>query len=278
MTTTLIFGASGNVGQLIARELAQAGHLIRKATSREPIAHDQVQLDLTQPTTMDAALRRIDQAFLMSPPGLVPQNKFLNPVIDAAKHQGVKKIVLMTAMGVDFDDSIPLRQAELHLERSGLRYAIVRPNWFMQNFNSFWIEGIRSMGKIMLPTGQARGSFIDARDIGAVAAKLLMESTWDGAAYDLTGSQALNHDEVAAILSKASGKTIGYLDISEDQMRAPLIAAGLPPDYAEALLQILAAFKAGAAERVTDAVQTITGRAPISIEQYAQDYKSAWIS
>lgn len=276
MTTTLILGASGNVGQAIAQHLVQAGQTIRKATSRDPVALDQVHLDITKPATIEKALSNIDQAFLMSPPGLVPQDKFLNPVIDAAKQKALKKIVLMTAMGVDFDESIPLRQAELHLERSGLRYAIVRPNWFMQNFNSFWIEGIRSMGKIMLPTGQARGSFIDARDIGAVAANLLMESTWDGAAYDLTGSKALDHDEVAEILSKASGKTIGYLDISEDQMRAPLIAAGLPPDYAEGLLQILAAFKAGAAERVTDAVQTITGRAPISIEQYAQDYRSAW--
>jgi uncharacterized protein YbjT (DUF2867 family) len=278
MTTTMILGASGNVGQVIARHLVQAGQTIRKATSREPAAPDQVHLDITTPATLDKALTNIDQAFLMSPPGLMPQDRFLNPVIDAAKRQGLKKIVLMTAMGVDFDDSIPLRQAELHLERSGLRYAVVRPNWFMQNFNSFWIEGIRSMGKIMLPTGRARGSFVDARDIGAVVAKLLLESTWDGSAYELTGPKALDHDEVAAILSKASGKTIGYINIPEDQMRAPLIAAGLTPAYAEALLQILAAFKAGAAERVTDAIQTITGRAPISLEQYAQDYRNAWMS
>jgi hypothetical protein len=59
-------------------------------------------------------------------------------------------------------------------------------------------------------------------------------------------------------------------------MRPGLLAAGLPADYAEFLLTILGYFKAGYAERTTDAVQQITGRAPIGFEQYARDYRESW--
>ncbi len=55
-----------------------------------------------------------------------------------------------------------------------------------------------------------------------------------------------------------------------------LLSAGLPRPYAEFLILILGFFKAGYAERTTDAVQAITGRAPRTIEQYAKDYRGAW--
>ena len=83
---------------------------------------------------------------------------------------GVRKLVLMTAMGANADEAAPLRKAEVHLIQSGLAYNIIRPNWFMQNFNTFWLHGILNGGTIALPVGQAKGSFIDARDIAAVAA------------------------------------------------------------------------------------------------------------
>jgi len=81
---------------------------------------------------------------------------------------------------------------------------------------------------------------------------------------------------VAAILSRAAGRTIGYTDIPEEAMRQGLLGAGLPTDYTEFLLVILGAFKAGFAERITDGVQRITGKAPIRFEQYAQDFAERW--
>ena len=153
------------------------------------------------------------------------------------------------ATALPADDSIPLRRAELHLERSGLAWNVIRPNWFMQNFHTFWLHGIQTQGQIFLPVGAAKGSFIDTRDIAAVAAKLLSSDEFVNAAHDLTGSEALDHNQVAAILSKAAGRTIGYTDIPEDAMRQGLLGAGLPADYTEFLLVILGAFKAGFAER-----------------------------
>ena len=183
----------------------------------------------------------------------------------------------MSAMGANADDSAPLRQAEKRLEASGLAYNIIRPNWFMQNFNTFWLHGIQTAGQIFLPVGKAKGSFIDARDIAAVAAKLLTGDAFVNQAFDLTGARALDHAEVAAVLSRATGKAIGFTDITPQAMLQGLLGAGLPQDYAEFLVLILGFFKAGYAERTTDAVQHITGHAPRTIEQYAKDYRASWV-
>jgi hypothetical protein len=81
---------------------------------------------------------------------------------------------------------------------------------------------------------------------------------------------------VAAILTKAAGRPIGYTEISPEAMREGLLGAGLPADYTEFLLMILGFFKLGYAERTTDAVQRITGNSPRSLAQYAQDYRASW--
>ncbi|MBX9611207.1 MAG: NAD(P)H-binding protein [Burkholderiales bacterium] len=278
MSHTLVIGANGTVGSQLVRLLRAVGHNVLKATSR-PVTDPatEVHLNLVTRAGLDTALRGVSKVFMLSPPGHTNQDELLNPVVDAAKAHGVQKIVLMTAMGANADENAPMRKAEVHLETSGLAYNIIRPNWFMQNFNSFWIQGILEHGKIFLPVGAAKGSFIDARDISAVAARLLSTDAFNQRDFDLTGAVALDHDAVAAILSKATGQTITYQDIPEGDMRSVLLQAGLPSAYAEFLLLILGFFKGGYSKRTTDAVQMLLGRPPITLEQYAADYRSAWI-
>jgi uncharacterized protein YbjT (DUF2867 family) len=276
MTTTLVIGASGQIGATLADLLAAQGQTVRRATSRVATQAGEVTVHMGTGEGLAAALVGADQLFLMCPPGFANQHELLIPAIDAAKAAGVRKLLMLSAMGANADDSIPLRRAELHLERSGLAWNVIRPNWFMQNFHTFWLHGIQSQGQIFLPVGDAKGSFIDTRDVAAVAAKLLSSDSFVNAAHDLTGSEAFDHHQVAAILSHAAGRPIGYTDIPEDAMRQGLMGAGLPADYAEFLLVILGAFKAGYAERTTDAVQRITGQAPIRLERYAQDFKAHW--
>lgn len=277
MFTTLVIGANGTVGSELVRLLTAQGHDVRRATSRAPTEPGQVQLDLVSRQGLAAAFDGADRAFLLSPPGHANQDELLMPAIDQARAQGLHKVVLMTAMGANADEAAPLRKAEVHLERSGLAYSIIRPNWFMQNFNTFWIRGILEHGKIFLPVGAARGSFIDARDIAAVAAALLAGNDFNHHDFDLTGPEALNHDEVAATLSSETGRSISFEDIAPSAMRSALLEAGVPPAFAEFLLLILSYFKDGHAQRTTDAVRQLTGRAPRTLAQYAKDYRAAWL-
>ncbi len=276
MLTTLVVGANGTVGRALVPLLHALGHRVRKATSRPPAAADQVHLDLESGQGVNEALAGVNRLFLLSPPGHARQDALLNPIVDAARAAGVEKVVLMSAMGADADDNAPLRQAERHLEASGLAYNIIRPNWFMQNFQSFWLPAILAESKILLPTGTAKASLIDARDIAAVAAALLNDREHDNQAFDLTGAESIDHDEIAAILTRESGRTITYVDIPPDAMRGPLLQAGLSPEYVEHLLLILNFYKLGYAERTTDAVERITGRAPRRFADYARDHRNVW--
>ena len=277
MSRILVVGASGTVGSELSRLLAAQGETVVKATSRKPGAADQVQLDLVSRAGLKAAFDGIDRAFFLAPPGHADQEALLAPLIDEAKARGLKKVVLMTAMGANADENAPMRKAERRLEASGLAYNIIRPNWFMQNFNTFWLHGIQTAGQIFLPVGAAKGSFIDARDIALVAARLLTSEALANRDFDLTGPRALDHAEVAAILTRAAGKTIVFTDITPEAMLQGLLGAGLPKDYAEFLVLILGYFKAGYAERTTDAVLQVTGQPPRTIEQYAQDYRASWV-
>ena len=276
MSNILVVGASGTVGSELARLLAAQGESVVNVTSREPTAANQVQVDLVSRTGLHEAFEGAGRAFLLSPPGHANQDELLAPLIDEARARGLKKVVLMSAMGANADDNAPMRKAEKRLEASGLPYNIIRPNWFMQNFNTFWIQGILQQGKIFLPVGTAKGSFIDARDIAAVAAKLLTSDAFANRDFDLTGPAALDHDTVGAILSRETGRTITFQDIPPAAMLDGLLTAGIPRPYAEFLIVILGFFKAGYAERTTDAVAQILGRAPGAFEQYAKDYRAAW--
>ena len=280
MSKYLVIGASGTVGSNIVRELVAKGHRVRATTHRQEAlgtkgAVETVHVDLGSGAGIAAALEGVDGAFVLSPPGYADQQKVLSPIVAEAKRRKLDKVVLMTAFGANAADT-PFRRVEQALEASGLRYNVIRPNWFMQNFQTFWAQGINEQGKILLPVGKGKASFIDARDIAAVAVRLLTTHDEDGKAFDLTGPESLDHDDVARILSQETGRNIAYQEIEPQPLRAGFVAAGVPADYADFLIAILGYLKQGYNAPVTDAVKRLLGREPIAFRQYARDERAAW--
>lgn len=270
----LVVGASGTVGSELTKLLNADGYKVRTTTSKQiHNSNEQVHINLATGEGIKDAFEGIDRAFFLSPPGYADQYALLSPLIQEAKRRSLKKVVLMTAMGVNANEHSPFRRAELDLERSGLRFNIIRPNWFMQNFNTFWIHGIQTQDKILLPAGQAKVSFIDARDIAAVAFKLLVSDQFDGEAFDITGGEAITHADVAAAISKVAGRKIVYEEISPEAFVSGLIGAGLPKDYAELLGMLMGFLRDGYGERRENSVKQVTGKNPRTIDQYANDFK-----
>ena len=270
----LVVGASGTVGSEVIKLLKSQGLRTRATTSKKvKDSSELMHLNLVTGEGISKAFEGVDRAFFLSPPGYANQHALLSPLIQEAKRRGLKKVVLMTAMGANANDAAPFRRAELELEKSGLKYNIIRPNWFMQNFHTFWIQGIQEFSKILLPAGTAKVSFIDARDIAATAVALLTSDKFDGQDFDLTGPEAVDHSEVASALSRVAERKILYQEISADEFLSALITAGLPKDYAEFLVLIMGFLREGYSARKTTHVKDITGRAPRSLEQYANDYK-----
>jgi uncharacterized protein YbjT (DUF2867 family) len=152
---------------------------------------------------------------------------------------------------------------------------ILRPNWFADNFHTFWLPGIHH-GVIALPAGQGATSFIDARDIAASAAGALTTSRFDGQALNLTGPEALTYAQAAAILSEVAGRSIAYTPIDDEAFIATLTGAGVPADYARFLATIFHPVREGWTAAVTPTVESLSGKAPRSLRTYARDHAAAF--
>ncbi len=281
---TLIVGATGKVGVKLVRLLVEKGETVRAATrsrtaalTRLPRLTEIAEFDFDRPETFAPALEGVARVFLMARPGDNHADKAAIPFIDVAKKEGVRLIVNLTAMGVEKDDTFTLRILEKYVEASGIPYVHLRPNWFMQNFSSEpMLSDIRNTGALHLPAADAKLSFIDVRDIAAVGVAALNEPRHEGKAYTLTGGQAFDHHEVTGILSRAAGKKITYVPLSEEVACAALAKNGVPADLIERWKNFYRIVRQGLCAPVVRDAESILGRHTIALEKYARDHAAAW--
>jgi uncharacterized protein YbjT (DUF2867 family) len=270
----LVTGASGTVGSEVVKALVarkapvRAGY--RSRPKNVPAGVESVALDYDRPETIAPALRGVETLFLLSNT-VAPEVR----VVDEARRAGVRRIVKLSVLGAPeglFEFARWHRPVEQHIEASGLAWTHLRPNGFMQNMINYKGETIRSQSALYASVGDAAISHVDARDIGAAAAKVLAEDGHEGRAYDLTGGAALTYGQVADALSTALGRTIRYVPITPEQYRAAAVAAGTPERYADALVDLDRAYAQGVGSRVTADVKNLTGRDPISFDAFARDH------
>ena len=271
----LVTGASGTVGSEVLKALQGSGAKVRAGYRTRPQnipkGVESVGLDFDSPETVAAALMGVETVFLLS--NMVEPEK---KVVDEAKRAGVKRVVKLSVNGAA-DEAFTFarwhRGVEKHIERSGLRWTFLRPSGFMQNFFNYMGDSIRKQSAFYTATGtKGAGAHIDARDIGAAAARVLTGSGHDGKAYELTGPKAIGYDEAARILSQAAGREIKHVAITPEQFREGALAMGMPAPYVDALVDLDRAYATGALTQVTPAVKDLTGREPIRFEQFAKDY------
>jgi uncharacterized protein YbjT (DUF2867 family) len=249
-----------------------------KASFIREAGFETVEGDFDRPETLDAALEGIERALLLTPPS--PQTfEQQRDFIESAKRAGVRRVVKFSAFGADASAPEGFGkwhgQAEDYLKESGLSWTILQPNFFMQNLLG-QARQIVEEGRIYQPVGDAAASFIDVRDIAAVAARALTEEGHEGQTYILTGPEALSYNDVAAKLSDATGRKITYVAITPEQFRQGVLAAGLPEWLVGALERLNEIFAAGYAAEVTDCVRAVGKNEPNTFEQFARDYAQAF--
>ncbi len=274
MSSILVIGATGTVGRPLVRDLLAKGESVKAASrSGAPVeGAEGVAFDIAAPD-FDAVFAGVDRLYLLLPGGHLAITELLLPIVAAAAERGVK-IVFQSVFGVDADDSIPYRQVEIAIEKSGTPYVILRPNWFSDNFLNYWKAGI-DHGVIAVPAADGKSSFIDARDIAASAAAALTSDEFDGRAFNLTGPEALGYGDAAAILSDALGKPVEYQPIDDAAFIEMMTGAGVPGDYAGFLAAIFAPVREGWTATVTGDVRELTGAAPRPVRSYVADNAGA---
>lgn len=277
----LVTGATGTVGSRVVKELSRSGVMVRAAVhnaakgDRLRGANVEIfQVDYGRRETLQAAFKDMEKLYLLTP--FSPdQLEMARALVDEAKRAGVKHIVKQSGMGADAEPGITVgrlhREAERYIEASGIPYTHLRPNFFMQNFTSYFGESIRSEGKIYLPLGEGRVSYVDARDIAAVAAAVLTGKGHEGRIYNVTGPAALSLHDIADSLSRVLERKVIYVNIPEDAARKGMKGAGMPEWAINCLMELHGVAKAGYASAVTDTVERLTGKKPRTFEEFARE-------
>ena len=185
----LVTGASGTVGSEVVKALGafrarvRAGYRTRPQNVPEGV--ESVALEYDRPDTLRPAMKDVETLFLVSN-SITPELT----VVDEARHAGVKRIVKLSVLRAAEEGYIFARwhrAVERHIEASGLAWTFLRSNGFMQNVVTYMGETIRTQSAFYSSGGDGAASHIDVRDLGAVAASVLVEMGHEGQAYELTG-------------------------------------------------------------------------------------------
>jgi uncharacterized protein YbjT (DUF2867 family) len=286
----LVTGATGIVGKEVVKQLSAKGETVRGAARS---ANDDktfgnlngvqvVQLAYESPASLASAFKGVESLFLLTP--------FQSNMVDLtsnlvreAKNARIKYIVRQSVMGAEAEPGITPsrlhRQAEKIIEESQIPFTFLRPNFFMQNFVNFFAQTIKNQNAFYLAAGEGKVSFVDVRDIAAVAVHSLVDgvgSQHEGKAYDITGGEALSYGQAAEVLSSEVGKKINYVNISDEDAKKGMKDTGVDDWTINSMIELFEIIRAGYASAVSPIVEQITGHKPVTFEQFAKDYAGAF--
>jgi ergot alkaloid biosynthesis protein len=268
--TILVTGGTGKTGGRVAAQLGRAGIAHRVVSRHSPVA-----FDWTDRATWAKALDGVTAIYLVAPPSGATPEVIIGLVKDA-QQRGVARFVLLSASVLE-PGGPGTGMVHGFLADNAKEWAVMRPGWFMQNFTEGQqIGSIRAEGAIYSAAGDGRIAFINAEDIAAGAVAALTAKTAPNADFILTGPRALSYDEAAALISKAAGRTIVHRRVSVDEMAQQHQARGLAPFASQMLAMMDVALSNGIEDRTTDDVQKLTGRPPISFEDFVRDNAAVW--
>jgi uncharacterized protein YbjT (DUF2867 family) len=158
---------------------------------------------------------------------------------------------------------------ERHLENSKLTWTHLRPSGFMQTYLRE-APTIASKSAIFLPFGNIKLSPIDIEDIAQIAFALLRDGGHEGKSLDMTGPEALTMADIAQRISDAIGKSVRYVNVAPEDRRRALIAAGIPPTFADALDEQAAERRLRPESRVYLGTHELFGVQPTTFADFAR--------
>ena len=275
----LVTGATGNVGGDVLRGLLELGVPVRAAVT-DPIRAGStlsagaslVRFDFNDPTTFGPALEGVRRVFLMRPP-MMGDPKAFQPFLEAMKFINVEQVVFLSLLGAQSNPVVPHRKLELAIEKLSLPHVFLRPSFFLQNLSTTHLQDILERDDLFVPAGNGRTSFIDARDIAAVAVKVLTLPHVVNGGIDLTGAKALTYSEVAKIFSEVLGRKITYSDPTPPKFGLEMRRRGMKNEFVNVMILIYTTNRFGLAARVTGDVERILGRKPLTVGDFVRDFR-----
>jgi len=283
----LITGATGNTGDTTVRLLLQRGHRVRafvhsldhRSESLAAAGAEIVVGDLLDFNAVRAAMEGVDGAYFCYPiaPGLLEATAFF---AQAATDAGVKAVVNMSQISAREDAKSHAAQnhwvGERLLDRTPMLTAHVRPTFFAEWLDWYWATDGKS-GVIRLPMGDGRHAPIAGEDQAYVIASILEHpEVHDRKIYPLVGPVELDQHGIAAALSRALGIPVHYEPIEIAEFSDGLASKGFPAHLVQHLSAVVQDYRDGIFAGTNDYVETIGGKTPMTVEEYAQAHREAF--
>jgi uncharacterized protein YbjT (DUF2867 family) len=283
----LVTGATGTNGRLVVQTLLRAGTPVRamvqnpaKAADLHEAGAQLVVADFDKPDTLDGALAGVERSLLLSAVDehLVEREARF---VERAKKAGLRHLVKFSAIGAhpaaSFTFGQQHGQSEHLIVDSGVAFTFVQPNFFMQNL--LWsADAIKARGECYSTLGTTPASHVDARDIARVIAAALTGpiDRHAGRVHLVTGPAALTFAHVAETFSRVLARAVRYVNLTDEQLKAGLMASGQPNWQATALVELNTYARQGHASVVTDTVERVGGRPARTLEQWVRDHAEAF--
>jgi uncharacterized protein YbjT (DUF2867 family) len=283
----LVCGATGTTGGAVLRQLRGDQRALRAMTRSPESAQrlraegvEAVVADLDDPGSLAAALEGVDAVYVANPASASLAEHEGN-LADAAAVAGVGHVVKLSVVGAAEDAPITFGRlhgaAEDAIKAAGVSWTMLRPTGFMQNTLA-WAGHIPS-GTIRGPVMGARWAIVDVRDIAAVAARVLAApSEHAGREYVLTGPEPASPHEQVEILGELLERPLDTAEVPIEAAQEAMRRAGVPAQTVEWLGELWRMYADGRAEAVSPDIEQVTGRAPYSFRQFAEDHRTLWLA
>ncbi|UAK90235.1 SDR family oxidoreductase [Enterobacter ludwigii] len=241
-----ITGATGQLGQLVIEQLLntvpanQIVAIVRNPAKAEALRQQGItvrQGDYADESTMTSALKGVDKLLLISSSEVGQRATQHQNVINAARAAGVKFIAYTSLLHADKSPlglHVEHVATEKALAESGIPYALLRNGWYTENYLASAPPALEH-GVFIGAAGEGKIASATRADYAAAAAKVISGDGHAGNVYELAGDHAWTLSELAAELSKQSGKNVAYQNMSEADFAAALKGVGLPAGLAEML-------------------------------------------
>ena len=247
-----ITGATGQLGRLVIAKLKavvsadQIVAVVRDPAKAADLGVEVRQADYTQPAALETALAGVDSLLLISSSEVGQRTPQHRNVLEAARKAGVKRIAYTSVLHADNSPmslAVEHRETEALLKESGLAYTILRNGWYTENYAGA-VPGALAGGALVGSAGDGKISSATREDFAEAAVAVLTGEGHEGKTYELAGDEAYTLTELAAEVSRQTGKNIPYKDLPVTEYAGVLAGFGIPEGFALAL----AGFDADAAQ------------------------------